>query len=85
ERAFERLDVLHVAGESSARLYGADPEDGMRGEGSIFLLLDEPEVYGLPPDPVSTTRDLGSMWGSAALAGAALVAGVAIAALGGRR
>jgi formate dehydrogenase iron-sulfur subunit len=85
ERAFERLDVLHVAGESSARLYGADPDDGMHGEGSIFLLLDEPEVYGLPPDPVSTTRDLGSMWGSAARAGTALLAGVAIAALGGRR
>jgi formate dehydrogenase iron-sulfur subunit len=85
ERAFERLDVLHVAGESGARLYGADTNDGMRGEGSIFLLLDEPEVYGLPPDPVSTTRDLGAMWGSAARAGAALLAGVAIAAFGGRR
>jgi len=85
ERAFERLEVLHAAGESSARLYGEDPDDGMRGEGSIFLLLDEPEVYGLPPDPVSTTRDLGSMWASAARAGAALLACVAIAALGGRR
>ena len=85
ERAFERLEVLQVAGESSARLYGEDPGDGMGGEGSIFLLLDEPEVYGLPPDPVSTTRDLGAMWGSAARAGAALLAGVAIAAFGGRR
>jgi formate dehydrogenase iron-sulfur subunit len=85
ERAFERLEVLQVAGESSARLYGEDPGDGMGGEGSIFLLLDEPEVYGLPPDPVSTMRDLPSIWRAAAGAGAALLAGIAVAALGGRR
>ena len=29
---------------------------------AFFLLLDEPEVYGLPPDPVSTTRDLPDIW-----------------------
>jgi formate dehydrogenase iron-sulfur subunit len=85
ERASERLEVLQVAGESSARLYGEDPDDGMGGEGSIFLLLDEPEAYGLPPDPISTTRDLPSMWRAAAGAGAALLAGIAVAALGGRR
>jgi formate dehydrogenase iron-sulfur subunit len=85
ERAFERLEVLQVAGESSARLYGEDPGDGVGGQGSIFLLLDEPEIYGLPPDPVSTTRDLGSMWRAAAGAGAALLAGVALASFGGRR
>ena len=85
ERAFERLEVLQVEGESSARLYGEDPDDGMGGEGSIFLLLDEPEVYGLPPDPVSTTRDLPSMWRATIGAGAALFAAVAVAALGGRR
>jgi formate dehydrogenase iron-sulfur subunit len=84
-RAFERLVVLQVAGERSARLYGEDPDDGVGGQGSIFLLLDEPEVYGLPPDPVSTTRDLGSMWRAAAGAGAALLAGVALASFGGRR
>jgi len=85
ERAFERLEVLQVAGESGARLYGEDANDGMGGEGSIFLLLDQPEVYGLPPDPVSTTRDLPSMWRAAAQAGAALLAAVTVAALGGRR
>jgi formate dehydrogenase iron-sulfur subunit len=85
ERAFERLEVLHVAGESSARLYGEDPDNGMGGLGSIFLLLDEPEVYGLPPDPVSTTRDLGSMWRAAAGAGAALLGAIAVTAGGGRR
>src|ERR1035438_3649250 len=53
-----RLDELHAAGTSEARLYGADPDDGIGGAGAFFLLLDEPEVYGLPPDPVVTTRDL---------------------------
>jgi formate dehydrogenase iron-sulfur subunit len=77
--------VLQVAGESNARLYGEDAADGMGGLGSIFLLLDEPEVYGLPPDPVSTTRDLGSMWRAAAGAGAALLGAIAVTALGGRR
>ena len=43
---------------TEARLYGEDPDDGVGGAGAMFLLLDEPEVYGLPPDPVVTTRDL---------------------------
>ena len=40
---------------TDARLYGDDPDDGVGGAGAFFLLLDEPEVYGLPPDPVVTT------------------------------
>ncbi len=85
ERAAGRVEVLQARGETSARLYGADPNDGVGGFGAFFLLLDEPETYGLPPDPVVTTRDLGSMWRSAAAAGALLVAGVAGAVLGGSR
>ena len=50
------------AGVADARLYGEDPDDGVGGDGAFFLLLDEPEVYGLPPDPVVTTRDLPAMW-----------------------
>ncbi|MGZ6804603.1 MAG: 4Fe-4S dicluster domain-containing protein, partial [Nocardioidaceae bacterium] len=69
-------------GVSSARLYGEDPDDGVGGLGAFFLLLDEPEVYGLPPDPVVTTRDLPAMWKRAALAAAALLAG-AVAVFGG--
>jgi formate dehydrogenase iron-sulfur subunit len=57
-----------------ARLYGADPDDGVGGDGAFFLLLDEPEVYGLPPDPVVTTRDLGSIWRSVGAAAATLLA-----------
>ena len=41
-----------TAGVDDARLYGDDPDDGVGGAGAFFLLLDEPEVYGLPPDPV---------------------------------
>ena len=39
-------------GWNGARLYGEIPDDGVGGFGAFFLLLDEPEVYGLPPDPV---------------------------------
>ena len=39
------------AGLAGARLYGEDPDDGVGGFGAFFLLLDEPEVYGLPPGP----------------------------------
>jgi formate dehydrogenase iron-sulfur subunit len=77
ERAAGRLSQMHQAGVTDARLYGADPADGVGGDGAFFLLLDEPEVYGLPPDPVVTTRDLPSMWRHAAAAAAALAAGTA--------
>ena len=61
---------LHAPGVTEARLYGADPHDGVGGAGALFLLLDEPEVYGLPPDPVVTTGDLPPMWKQAGLAAA---------------
>jgi len=78
-RAHHRVGELHAAGVADARLYGADPDDGIGGAGAFFLLLDEPEVYGLPPDPVVTTRDLPAMWRTAAIAGATLLAGAAAA------
>ncbi|MCW2668553.1 MAG: 4Fe-4S dicluster protein [Frankiales bacterium] len=81
ERAAQRVDQLHGAGVPQARLYGEDPDDGVGGLGAFFLLLDEPEVYGLPPDPVVTTRDLPRMWKRAGLAAATLLAG-AIAVFG---
>jgi formate dehydrogenase iron-sulfur subunit len=81
-RADVRLGELQAAGEDSARLYLRDEDDGVRGGHAFFLLLDEPEVYGLPPDPVSTTRDLPQMWRAAAAAGGALVAGIALALVG---
>ncbi len=85
ERAAHRLEELHAAGVSDARLYGADPEDGIGGAGAMFLLLDEPEVYGLPPDPVVTTRDLPDMWRTAGVAALTLLAGAVSAFVGRRR
>jgi formate dehydrogenase iron-sulfur subunit len=75
--ADQRLEDLRASGMDDARLYGRDPGDGVGGAGAFFLLLDEPEVYGLPPDPVVTTRDLPSMYARAALAALALGATVA--------
>ena len=83
-RADARLATLQAQGVESARLYLRDEDDGIGGAGAFFLLLDEPEVYGLPPDPVVTTRDLPSMWKSAA-AGAAMIVGVVASAFLGRR
>jgi formate dehydrogenase iron-sulfur subunit len=83
-RADARLATLQSQGVESARLYGRDENDGVGGDGAFFLLLDEPEVYGFPPDPVVTTRDLPSMWRAAA-AGAAMVVGVVASAFVGRR
>ena len=84
ERAAGRLAQLHEAGVAEARLYGEDPHDGVGGDGAFFLLLDEPEVYGLPPDPVVTTKDLPAMWRRAAVAAATLAAG-AVAAFAAAR
>ncbi|MEU5658991.1 4Fe-4S dicluster domain-containing protein [Streptomyces sp. NPDC047737] len=78
ERAALRVDQLHTAGVTEARLYGHDPDDGVGGDGAFFLLLDEPEVYGLPPDPVVTTRDLPAMWAHAGVAALSLAAGAAL-------
>ncbi len=82
ERAARRLVKVKADGWNGARLYGDDPGDGVGGFGAFFLLLDEPEVYGLPPDPVVCTRRLKETWKAAAVAMGALVLGVAGAFLG---
>jgi formate dehydrogenase iron-sulfur subunit len=84
-RAAGRVEALHDAGVVQARLYGEDPEDGVGGDGAFFLLLDEPEVYGLPPDPVVTTRDLPAMWKHVAVAAGAMLAGAVVSFAGARR
>ncbi|MEV6812341.1 4Fe-4S dicluster domain-containing protein [Micromonospora sp. NPDC051296] len=85
ERAAARVATLHERGVPEARLYGHDPNDGVGGDGAFFLLLDEPEVYGLPPDPQVTTRDLPKMWRRAGLAALAMTAAAVAAFLGGKR
>jgi formate dehydrogenase iron-sulfur subunit len=57
ERAQKRVEQLHQTGEKRAYLYGAD-ESMLGGLNSFYLLVDRPEVYGLPPDPKMPTRNL---------------------------
>jgi formate dehydrogenase iron-sulfur subunit len=83
-RADARLATLQAQGVETARLYGRDENDGVGGNGAFFLLLDEPEVYGLPPDPIVPARDLPAMWRAAAT-GAAMIVGVALSAVLGSR
>jgi formate dehydrogenase iron-sulfur subunit len=85
ERAADRLDKVVEDGFAGARLYGHDPNDGIGGFGAFFLLLDEPQVYGLPPDPVDTTRDLPQMWRAAAVAAGVLAVSAAVSLIGGHR
>ena len=85
ERAERRLKRLQDAGQTEARLYLADGDDGIHGAGAFFLLLDEPEVYGLPPDPVDTRHELGSIWAATGAAAVALGVGLTAAVFGGRR
>jgi formate dehydrogenase iron-sulfur subunit len=85
ERAERRLAAVQSTGVGEARLYGNDPHDGVGGTGAFFLLLDEPEVYGFPPDPVVPTRDLPVMWRRAGLAAVAMLAGAVAAFAGGGR
>jgi formate dehydrogenase iron-sulfur subunit len=84
-RARERLQKLTDAGAAGAQLYLAGEHDGVGGAGAFFLLLDDPEVYGLPPDPVDATDDIGGTWAAVGAAALGLGAMLAAAVFGGRR
>jgi formate dehydrogenase iron-sulfur subunit len=56
-KAQDRVGRLHAQGEQRAYLYGAD-EKMLGGLNSFFLLVDKPEVYGLPSNPRLPTRNL---------------------------
>jgi formate dehydrogenase iron-sulfur subunit len=57
QRAEQRVQQLHERGEARAYLYGAD-DRVLGGLNSFYLLVDEPEVYGLPRNPQLPTRRL---------------------------
>jgi formate dehydrogenase iron-sulfur subunit len=80
ERADARLATLHDRGVNEAYLYGADSasQPGTEGLHAFFLLVDEPEVYNLPPDPVAPAKLAGDAWRSLAIG----AAGMAVMALG---
>jgi formate dehydrogenase iron-sulfur subunit len=74
-RAERRVEQLHQRGVTEAYLYGVDEENqpGTGGLNAFFLLVDRPEVYNLPPDPVVPTKKAGEAWRAAAAAAGALV------------
>jgi formate dehydrogenase iron-sulfur subunit len=57
QRAQARLTQLQGLGETRARLYGTD-EEILGGLNAFYLLVDEPEVYGLPRQASLPTRNL---------------------------
>jgi len=85
EHAQQRVSALREAGQTKAQLYLADEDNGVGGAGAFFLLLDDPEVYGLPPDPVDTTRELGEIWSAAGVAAVGLAVGLVVTVFWGRR
>jgi formate dehydrogenase iron-sulfur subunit len=87
-RANRRVSQLLASGVKQAYLYGAGAADqpGTEGLNAFFLLVDKPEVYNLPPDPVAPAKRAGESWRALALASVAmLVTTVACVAAGGRR
>ncbi|HVY45009.1 MAG TPA: 4Fe-4S dicluster domain-containing protein [Minicystis sp.] len=85
DKARRRVEELHANGVDGAYLYGASAEEqpGTEGLHAFFLLVDRPEVYNLPPDPVAPARKLRSSWASMAAAGLALAAVAVVAVAGG--
>jgi len=80
EHAHARVNKLHESGLPDAYLYGADAADqpGTEGLNAFFLLMDRPEVYNLPPDPVVPTKKAKAAW----LSMAATAAAMAVVAVG---
>lgn len=80
ERARKRVAHLQESGMKEAYLYGASKESqpGTEALNAFFLLLDKPEAYNLPPDPVVPTKRAKEAWTAMALG----VLGIAAAAIG---
>ena len=89
EKARQRVQQLHEKGMSEAYLYGEDAasQPGTEGLNAFFLLVDKPEVYNLPPDPVVPTKNVKDAWRSFsfALAGLAAAAIASVFAAKGER
>jgi formate dehydrogenase iron-sulfur subunit len=82
-----RVRTLHERGVTEAYLYGADPasQPGTDGLNAFFLLVDEPEVYNLPPDPATPTKKAPEAWLGVVVASAVMAVGAVASALVGRR
>jgi formate dehydrogenase iron-sulfur subunit len=84
QRARERVEQLHERGVDDAWLYGVDEENqpGTEGLHAFFLLLDRPEVYNLPPDPVVPQKKLAQSWRAMVAAGLGMAAAAVVAVVG---
>ena len=69
-QARKRVEQLQEGGLEEAYLYGVDAEEqpGTEGLNAFFLLLDRPEVYNLPPEPVVPTKRAAESWKAMGLA-----------------
>jgi formate dehydrogenase iron-sulfur subunit len=79
-RAEERLENVKDR-FVDASLYLHDTDNGIGGAGAFFLLLDKPQVYGLPPNPIDATLRVNEMWKCAFSAAAVLAVSVAVVGL----
>lgn len=63
KEAQARVAQLHREGQTKAHLYGAD-DTILGGLNAFYLLVDKPEVYGLPSDPKLPSRSVprSSFW-----------------------
>src|SRR5216117_456092 len=71
-RAQKRVEQLKAQGEKRAQLYGDDPNGPLGGLNSFYLLVDNPEVYGLPAKPQLPSRTLPKSGALSAATGAVL-------------
>jgi formate dehydrogenase iron-sulfur subunit len=77
-RATNRLEYLKHDGYDDAQIY--DPtETSVRGLHAFFLILGEPEAYGLPPKPEAPTIYLKSAWTAAFATAIASIAATLLA------
>src|SRR5262245_29786726 len=72
KKAAARVETLHQQGKTEAYVYG--DETILGGLNSFYLLVDKPEVYGLPTAPKLPSKRL--WWSSAVTAIGAAVVGV---------
>ena len=79
------LSLLGVTG--IYYLYGANPESqpGTEGLNAFFLLVDKPEVYNLPPDPVAPAKKIGQSWAAMAIGSLGILAAAAAAVISARK
>jgi formate dehydrogenase iron-sulfur subunit len=83
--ADDRVEELHAKGMNEAYLYGenAESQPGTEGLNAFFLLVDKPEVYNLPPEPVVPTKTAKQAWRSFGFAAAGLAAAAVLSVFAG--